>query len=91
MFYCNNLYSVNAKIVDYIFYSHLQANITTATVGMAMNNLTAIVGSTSETSDQNSDNLAVVDSVLSETAALLSGTSTSLDINYVKEVRVGIE
>ena len=54
---------------------------------MAMNNLTAIVESTSETSDQNSDNLAVVDTVLSETAALLSGTSTSLDIKYVKEVR----
>ena len=53
---------------------------------MAMNNLTAIVGSTSETSDQNSDNLAVVDTVLSETAALLSATSTSLDIKYVKEV-----
>ena len=54
---------------------------------MAMNNLTTIVTATSEASDQNSDNLAVVDIILSETATLLSGPRSSLAISYVKEVR----
>ena len=51
-----------------------------------MENLTTVVMATSETSDQNSDNLDVVDIILSETATLLSGPRTALAISYIKQV-----
>lgn len=66
----------------------MQKNITASTVGMTMSNLTGIVNATSETSDQNSDNLAVVDTILSGTAALLQGPGVDLPIDDVTEVRV---
>ena len=53
---------------------------------MAMSNLTAIVSATSESSDQNSENLAVVDTILSGTATLLQGSGTTLAIDYVTKV-----
>ena len=70
-----------------MYFCTLQLTITESSVGMAIENLTTIVMATGETSDQNSDNLAVVDTIFSETATLLSGPRTSLAISYVKQVR----
>ena len=70
-----------------MYFCTLQLTITESSVGMAIENLTTIVMASGEMSDQNSDNLAVVDTIFSETATLLSGPRTSLAINYVKQVR----
>ena len=63
-------------------------NITTDTVSMAVNNLTTIVMATVEESDQNSDNLAVVELVFRRTAALLQKSPGDLSVTAVTNVRI---
>ena len=66
-------------------------NITTDTVSMAVNNLTTIVMATMEESDQNSDNLAVVELVFRRTAALLQKKAEDLSVTAVTNVRIEIK
>ena len=63
-------------------------NITTDTVSMVINNLTTIVMATVEESDQNSDNLAVVELVFRRTAALLRKSPGDLSVTAVTNVRI---
>ena len=53
-------------------------NITNDTVSATVSNLTATVMGTVETSEQNSGNLAVVESVFNGTAALLERPKATL-------------
>ena len=64
----------------------MQLNITELSVNMAIQNLTTIVMATGEMSDQNIENLDVVNTIFSETASLLSGPRSSLGISSFKEV-----
>ena len=54
--------------------STLQINITIEFVEMIVNNLTDIVANATEPSDQNSDNIQIVRTVIFETALLLDET-----------------
>ena len=71
-------YPVRDTLMKYIFTQFLQTNITNDTVGATVSNLTATVMATVEVSQQNSGNLAVVESVFSGTAALLEKPETTL-------------
>ena len=69
---------VKDTLMKYISAQFLQMNITNDTVGATVSNLTATILATVEISDQNSGNLAVVESVFSETAALLERPETTV-------------
>ena len=69
---------VRDTLMKYIPAQFLQVNITNETVSATVSNLTATVRATVETSEQNSGNLAVVESVFSGTAALLERPETTV-------------
>ena len=57
---------------------------------MAISNLTSVVMATSELSDQNGDNLAVVSTVMKQTAELLNQTAVNISLKAVTGVSLYI-
>ena len=66
------IWYINIKALSYFT---LQVNITTENVEMVVNNLTEIVDMTTEPSDQNTDNIQIISTIMFETASLLDQTS----------------
>ena len=58
----------------------LQISITADNIGTVINNLTAIITTTNETADQNTDNLQVIQRALTKTAALFQNASVPLAV-----------
>ena len=72
------VYSSNSAIGSIITYLLLQMNVSIENVNGVIDNLTSIVTTANETSDQNSDNLEVVANLLTQSVDVIMTQNASL-------------
>ena len=77
--FLKNIHSWHKHTHIYI-YTHFQVNVTVETVTTVVENLTQVVVTTNETSDQNTDNLKVITNTLTETSRLIKNNNVPLEV-----------